>query len=511
MLLLEKLIKLLSDDHYNYFREGVKNISLRSYYPLTLVDLVDRELRVTHSTAWFCKNVYGLDEPSEADLHKFRQLASYTFKMVAPLSNNFPNFLEHNLTRVFELVNQGQPLDAMFLCEMVVDVAAKIEDWSSEQRALEILAEREVKRESSVKTGEITDRIDELLRYQLAMNDLLRHVRSHFHSRAKPKVGTDPANIIEPFIEAEKSDSHKIRLIARFYRAYAYYFYRHPDFKTKTFFSELEELSKELESFKYITPPPFYPLDHRVSFLQLNHLAARGELDSDRVLDLAQEIHDQADRHLFWNSFVNLPEIFSLAVQLSHYSTYHFRGYTDDLSKNQSPKVRSTIQHLTQRCEELLALDDISEEYTVRHINLTTIYAGYLILGEDESIKRGMIELENLLISFQQVPFHAFLDTIYCFMLVGSFALHDYEAMDGYFKRYKKATNGKAVNRENDLTIHALYYVGKWISTGRKQYEKKLGATVEESLAAKQNNVRIMIHHILEHFSLNPFWQHILD
>ena len=505
MLLIEKLVKLLSDDHYRYFYEHVKHTSLRSYYPLVLLDLIDRDPAVTHPTAWFCKRVYELETaPDDAELHKFRQLASYTFKMVEPLSNNFPNFLAWNITRVYEHINAGRLKPAVHLAELTRDVAEKIEDWTTEQQALEILGEREVKRETGVRATEFNDRIDVLLGYQRQLNGLLRHIRSHFYGKAKPKTGTDPEEILEPFRAVSDSGSQKIRVMASFFTRYAYYFYRHPTFRTDAFLTELEALERDLQAAGHLTAPPFFPLNHRVSFLKLSYLAARDELDSDRVLELAHEIHAQSDRQLYWSSFVNLPEIFSLAVQLSHYSTHAYRSYADDLSTALDRDTRRTIAELTERCAELLRREDMIEEYTIRHINLTTIYAGFLVLGDRASVERGIQELENILISFQQVPFHAFLDSIYCFLHMGGFALQDVDRMDSYFKRYKKATKGKAVNRENDLTIHALYYVAKWISTGRKQYEKKLGAVLDESLALGRKNVRIQIMHIVKNFGLTP-------
>ena len=508
MLLIEKLVKLLSDDHYAYFHDHVKNASLRSYYPLVLLDLIDRDPAVTHPTAWFCRRVYGLDAaPNDAELHKFRQLASYTFKMVEPLSNNFPNFLAWNITRVYECINQGDPKGAVRVCELTRDVAEKIEDWNTEQRALEILAERETKRQEDTNALRYQDRIDVLLDNQSIMNRMMRHIRTHFHGKAKPKAGTDLEPILADFRKYLDHDSKRIVLLARFFRANTYYFYRHPKFKSDEFFAELELLESEIDTHRHLVPEPFLPLAHRVQFLKLNHLAQRGELDSERVLDLADRITQESDRHLFWNSFVNVPEIFGLAVQLSHYSTHAFRSYAKNLKEELSGKDYGHIQNLTERSQQLLNLEDISQQNTTQHINLTTIYAGYLILGEPDAVRRGILELEGLLISFQQVPFHAFLDSIYAFLHMGSFALGDFDALDTYFKRYKKATNGKAVNPENDLAIHALYYVGKWINTGRKQYGKKLGGVLEESLNAGQKNVKAQLRHILEYFDLHPAWE----
>ena len=46
MLLIEKVIKLLDEFHFSQFREHVKHYSVRSYYPLALVDVIDRRADV---------------------------------------------------------------------------------------------------------------------------------------------------------------------------------------------------------------------------------------------------------------------------------------------------------------------------------------------------------------------------------------------------------------------------------------------------------------------------------
>ena len=55
MLQIEKVIKLLDDYHFQVFREYVKNISIHSYYPLVLIDCINRSIEVKQSTEDLCK------------------------------------------------------------------------------------------------------------------------------------------------------------------------------------------------------------------------------------------------------------------------------------------------------------------------------------------------------------------------------------------------------------------------------------------------------------------------
>jgi hypothetical protein len=96
-----------------------------------------------------------------------------------------------------------------------------------------------------------------------------------------------------------------------------------------------------------------------------------------------------------------------------------------------------------------------------------------LLLGSRKEIEESYSLLDNLLLSFQQVPFHAYSDPIYLNMSMAAFCLQDFEKVEKSYRRYKKATAGKVVNPENDLTLHGFYYAAKWLETKRDQYVKK--------------------------------------
>ena len=82
MLQIEKVVKLLDDYHFDVFREYVKNISIRSYYPLLLLDSINRSIELEQSTEEFCEEIYIEDNPNdEKTKKKFFQLAHYTFKL----------------------------------------------------------------------------------------------------------------------------------------------------------------------------------------------------------------------------------------------------------------------------------------------------------------------------------------------------------------------------------------------------------------------------------------------
>ena len=81
MLLIEKVIKLLDDFHYGLFHEHVKNISKRSYYPLVLIEAIDRDFGMEQDSEKLCKAVYG--DAAEKTKKKFFQLAFYNFNSIS--------------------------------------------------------------------------------------------------------------------------------------------------------------------------------------------------------------------------------------------------------------------------------------------------------------------------------------------------------------------------------------------------------------------------------------------
>ena len=82
MLLIEKVIKLLDEFHFKIYREHVKNLSIRSYYPLALIDVIDRGIMIEQDSKVLFKNTYGEVAKDEKDFKKFFQLGCHTiFKL----------------------------------------------------------------------------------------------------------------------------------------------------------------------------------------------------------------------------------------------------------------------------------------------------------------------------------------------------------------------------------------------------------------------------------------------
>ena len=145
------------------------------------------------------------------------------------------------------------------------------------------------------------------------------------------------------------------------------------------------------------------------------------------------------------------------------------------------PEIGEQIEHLIERCEQILANPVLEEKFVQRYVALSTVYAGLLMLGRPEKVKKSVQTLETLLLFYQQVPFKMKLDGIYTTLIMGNFALQDYEQVEKTFRRFKKTGKNKVLNEENDLTIQGFYYAAKFVESKKAQYAKKFAKVMDET------------------------------
>jgi len=500
MLLIEKAVKLMDDFHFDLLREYVKNISKRSYYPLALIDVISRDVAVEQSSEELYFKTYGEKEPDEKAMKKFFQLAHYTFKLTGYLSKNYPNYLKHNITLIQHAINTGDPGRANLILDMTIDLAQKIEDRDTELTLLSILIQREELQESALYTKKWHERINELLDQKKAINNILERLHLYFTAKSKPKEGMELKPHLDFFKIYHKSKSLTVSLISRFSSCFIRYYVKDSSFYKPETLKELDELEKEMERSPQLIFPFLLSINHRIALLKLYYRLR--EMEASQVLDEAKKIMEDSKDTLYWNSFINLPEVLSLVVHTSHYLSHYYYSYRDDYHSMMEEEVLKEIEKLKYHCKKMLDQPELEERFTVRHINLTYMYAGLLILGEQEERKEGIQLLNNLLLSFQQVPFHAFIDPLYAIMILGYFSLRDYDKVGDSYNRYKKATKGKAVNPENDLTINGLYYLSKWLATERAQYIKKLNKVLEATNKPNLKSTQTLILEAANYFNM---------
>jgi hypothetical protein len=211
-------------------------------------------------------------------------------------------------------------------------------------------------------------------------------------------------------------------------------------------------------------------------------------MSTEQVMEETLNIMKSADHVLFWKNFINIPEMFALAVQTSHYISQHLDVYKDNYTSSIPPDTRERIAFLRLRCEELLAKNFWDEGFHIKRVNLISLYGALLLLGDKKDLKKATDLIEQTLVAYQQISFQKYHDSIFATLIIGYFALKDYENVSESFKRYKKLTSDNITNEENDITICAFYYMSQWLASGKNQYKEKYASNLERTL--KNSNLK---------------------
>ncbi len=497
MLIIEKVVKLLDDYHFGVFREYVKNISVRSYYPLALLDVIDRNILVEQSSDDLCEMVYT--ENDEKTKKKFFQLAHYTFGLTSYLSKNYPNYLLPNINIYQKYVNQGKVERAKLLMDNLIEIAEKIEDYDSLVLVLQIEAHKEAIKHTRLATKN-HKRIMEILEYQKILNDLHIKWRDNFNEKDKIKDIKENQLILDFFSKYFKSKSLKIQMISQYYYLQGLYYLKLERFYTSNVITEIQGLEKKLEKNGCIVFPFYLDLNYALSYLKL-HLMIH-KLDDEGIFEAASKVIQSSEEVLFWQNFTDQPKLFSISVQVSYLASRYMTSYKKDHYEMLPNEVKKQLKTLKTASQKLLNNEALEKEYIFQYIAFSTAYCGLLLLGDPKDIKQSIRQSEGILISYQQLSFQHFIDPIFTNLIIGYFCLGQYDEVDNSYRRYKKITNKKVVNPENDLTLHGFFYAAKWLETGRKQYIKKLKTTLEQTEAPNLKQTKQLLMEIVNYFEI---------
>ncbi|MFT6147327.1 MAG: hypothetical protein ACJAUH_000004 [Saprospiraceae bacterium] len=501
MLQIEKVVKLLDDYHFDVFREYVKNISIRSYYPLLLLDSINRSIELEQSTEEFCEEIYTEDNPNdEKTKKKFFQLAHYTFKLTQFLSRNYPAYLAPNINKIQHFINNGHLNKANFYLNALLDISEKIEDFGTYITALNIQALQYELQENIKDVVKNYTRQAEIINYRSLVNQIYLYRQQHFSVKSKPKSNADIEAILSFFTVHFESKSLVVSALSQYFYLHGLNFFNAESFFDKATFDKIEKLEKLLENNSYLVFPFLEDLEYRVAYLKLRSLIQN--FDDNRVIELSAKILDNSEATFFWKNFASQPEIFSIAVQASYLSSKYNTAFKSNHLETLLDDVKKRLDTLYSRCEDLLEKDEILDT-TAKHIAVTNSYACLLLLGNDSDNLKAIQLLEGLLFTYQQIPFHAYIDPIFAVKISAYFNLKDYEGLENCYRRYKKMTDKKSVNPENDFTIHVLYYTAKWLETNRNQYLKKLQKRIDETPERARNTK--LLQDIIGYFDLDFF------
>jgi hypothetical protein len=355
--------------------------------------------------------------------------------------------------------------------------------------------------ESDNESVKLYKRIDELLELKKQLNNISIFVKQQLKSKGKEDKNFDLESKLSELKSYTKSSGFCVQILARLNICFLLYLQRDARFYNEDNYSELLKIEEELLKQEYVIFPFLHNVAPKMHYLKLCY--SMKEADQVEIMKEAEAIMSLSENELFWNSFINLPAINSIAIQSSLLVSSKFTTYRDDHESLLGTEAKKKIENLISRCEKILENQLIEEKFIQRYISITGIYAGLLLLRNKEGAKKSIETLENLLVFFQQVPFHTKIDNIYWVLIMAAFALQDFEKTEAYYRRYKKSIKGKSANENNDTLIHCFYFSSKYLETQRSQYAKKLNKLLDSSKGKTSLQLTInTFREIIDYFNI---------
>lgn len=498
MLSIQKVILLLDNYHFNELKNHLKENNAE--LPLKLITQI-------HADGWnqkesddLCKAVY--DSKDEKSKKKFFQLVHYTFRLTSYLSRNHPSFLQHNISLIEQYINRGDLQQSNEVAGVLLDIAEKIEDFSTAVAVHKYYAQQAFITENKTNAIKHHQRINELLKYEHIINQIYLYMRQNLNFKGKSTLSDKEMEAHLSFYDKyRKSESLSIQLLSRFAYCQTLNYLNDVRFYSDEIASELDALTDDLEKNGFIIFSFSDDIQLNVDYLKLKLLIHK--LDKDELQKEAATLIKKREPLRFWKNYVNTPEIIYLSIQASYYLTHYCFGYRKDYNENLPKEIKTQIGFYKKKCEEILTKPIWDEGLYVRFINLNNIYCGFLILGTREEIQKAVEKLESLLVNFQQIAFQRLYDALFATLMIGYFYLGDHEGIQECYKRYEKLTAGTSKNPENDVTIKAIYYTSQWLNTQRKQYVEKLQAMYKKTHENdKLKHVETLIRDMISYFEI---------
>ncbi|MDB5283747.1 MAG: hypothetical protein JWO06_2822 [Bacteroidota bacterium] len=475
LLTIQKFIYLLSDFHYHEFVRYLS--STNALLPLKLTQNIKDKLPEFDTPEELCKKVYGGADKSHRQ--NFNQLSSYTFKLSSVLAQNFPSYLHYNTSKLQRFVNEGKREDANLLAESMLDIAERIEDFQGQISALKFLGQQAflVK---DIPTGvRFNTALENAIENERLLFLLQSYMRKAFHVDDVINTENGLDNFKAYYQPYLNHSSAMIRIFSQYACISAIYNYNAESITLPVNVEAIKALEREMNNYDYLAFPFMTDLKGNFGFLRLN--SAYIDFNSKE----GQKNFDDLSRYYssikFWKNYLNFGQMHLIAIQVSRLmTTYHYQLHRSDYNQVITDNDSKILNSLLQESEEMLGSDISKKYYEYEMRSLRMLHGALLIFRGGDSIKKGVNEIESLLIIYQQINLKAATDSIYLCLMIGYFSMKDYEKCAQTYKRYNKIIKGKPIFEGNDSKIHAYYYVSQWLETGSKQYVAKLNTLLRD-------------------------------
>lgn len=464
----------MDDDVYVEFTRYLQGI--KADMSLKLVNAISRGISVVNSSDELAEKVYGrVDIKTKQN---FNQLASHTFRLTGYISASYPNYLYHNLGRIEKLINNGLVYEANQLMQWLSDIAEKIEDYTTLLAVLKIQAQQAILARAYSENLRLHQQIESVLENEKILNEFFYRIRKYFNAALRDK---DVHSVVDEniawFSGFANHESKAIALFSKVQVFHIQYYYKQTEFFKPETLEKIKKCEDELEANPYLVFPYLFDLPSKLAYLHLNMATAQLDSPTSRAIFKRLTASDRVPK--YWNSFVNHPMIYALAIQTSHLlSKYQYLIHKPNYTAQIPALARENVEYIRRTCEEEIQ-KPLYETNVNDFIYLKITLAAISLLCGAESIKRATDDLEDLMITYQQIPFSESIDTIFICLMIGYFVQGKYSKCSDTFKRYLKLSTYRVSIAVNEKGIYSYYYVSQYLSTGRKQYIKKIKEHLE--------------------------------
>jgi hypothetical protein len=494
LLLIQKFILLLDDFHYGQYVCGLQraNASLS----LKLADEIRTKLPNFDTLDTLCKKIYGGTQ--KAQKLSFNQLSSYSFRLSHILALNYPAYLLPNFARLQQQVNQGQAAEASMLAEVLLEIAGRVEDFQTQIMVLKFLTQSAFLRRANAEALKLQAALDAVAENESLYLQMLSLLNKTKTRTDLAKNAIDLENIKAFYNLHSNHPSVSIRIFSQYAYLHCVYQYESSAFDAPEDIERVKALQKEIKAHPYLVFPFLTDIKGNIDYWELNSII---HLSVSEDWQPFEELAGHYDSVKFWKSFTNTGRINLLTTAGSRFLTrYHNFVHRHDYHKVIDPDDLKYMRSAIAQCEELLQQYDDADKTDHNNLTLKIIYGILLVLAGGDQVKKGIAELEALLISYQQVNLQSSTGGIYYGLIVGYFSVKDYPKCFKTYARFERAIKDKSVYHGNRLKIVAYYYLAKWLFTGSKQYSRKMTELLRPF--EKDNMLPRSIIELVHHFKM---------
>jgi hypothetical protein len=476
LLTIQEFIFLLDDFHYNEFISYLS--SVKASLPLKLSETIRQSLPEFDKADDLCIKIYGSN--SKTDKQNFNQLSSYTFRLSHYLAQNYPAYLHHNVSLLEQWINEGHLEEANFLARSLMAISERNEDWAIQTFVLKFTSQQGILIKD-ISTGMKADaQLERVLELESLFVSIQSALRNALHNTNLANNPEEQKRLNNYFLQFENHESPSISILSRFAYINMIYTYDLEVFRQPEFGERIKKLEKDLDHYSYIVFPFMSDFKGNFDFIKLNSPYTYLNTKEGKKDFEALGKHYESLKYL--DSYLNAGQLHLIAIEATRIlSLYHCHLHRPDYFDLIAEKDLKSATELAKKCNDLLEKNYSFQQYEYAVRSLKMLYGALLMLCGGDNIKKGIDELESLLVTYQQFNFKGATDSIYMCLMIGYFSVKDYEKCAHTFKRYIKIVKDKPIFESNDIKIHAYYYLSQWLIKKSPQYTLKMQALLQSS------------------------------